>query len=169
KVASLPEIMKGEGYSEKLESSMHKLIKKVTYDIDNMKFNTAIAAMMAFINEVYEFGSITKDELVTFIKLLNPFAPHLTEEMWENMGNTTFISLEKWPEYDEAKTVENTIEIAVQINGRLRSTITIAKDSSKDDAIASAKADEKVAEALDGKTVVKEIYVPGRIVNIVVK
>ena len=169
KVASLPEIMKGEGYSEKLESSMHKLIKKVTYDIDNMKFNTAIAAMMAFINEVYEFGSITKDELVTFIKLLNPFAPHLTEEMWENMGNTTFLSLEKWPEYDEAKTVENTIEIAVQINGRLRSTITIAKDSSKDDAIASAKADEKVAEALDGKTVVKEIYVPGRIVNIVVK
>ena len=169
KVASLPEILKGEGYSEKLETSMHKLIKKVTYDIDNMKFNTAIAAMMAFINEVYEFGSITKDELVTFIKLLNPFAPHLTEEMWENMGNTSFLSLAKWPEYDEAKTVENTIEIAVQINGKLRSTITIAKDSSKDDAIACAKADEKVLEAIEGKTVVKEIYVPGRIVNIVVK
>ena len=169
KVASLPEIMKGEGYSEKLETSMHKLIKKVTYDIDNMKFNTAIAAMMAFINEVYEFGSITKDELVTFIELLNPFAPHLTEEMWENMGNTSFLSLEKWPEYDESKTVENSIEIAVQINGRLRSTITIAKDSSKDNAIANAKADEKVAEAIEGKIIVKEIYVPGRIVNIVVK
>lgn len=169
KVASLPEIMKGEGSSEKLEASMHKLIKKVTYDIDNMKFNTAIAAMMAFINEVYEYGTITKDELTTFIKLLNPFAPHLTEEMWENMGNTTFCSLEKWPEYDESKTVENTIEIAVQVNGKLRSTITIAKDSSKEDAIACAKADEKVAEGLDGKSIVKEIYVPGRIVNIVVK
>lgn len=169
KVASLPEIMKGQGYSEKLEASIHKLIKKVTNDIDNMKFNTAIAAMMAFINDVYEVGSITKDELVTLITLLNPFAPHLTEEMWENMGNTTFLSLEKWPEYDEAKTVENSIEIAVQINGKLRSTITIAKDASKDDAIASAKADAKVAEAIDGKTVVKEIYVPGRIVNIVVK
>ena len=169
KVASLPEIMKGEGSSEKLEASMHKLIKKVTYDIDNMKFNTAIAAMMAFINEVYEYGTITKDELTTFIKLLNPFAPHLTEEMWENMGNTTFCSLEKWPEYDEFKTVENTIEIAVQVNGKLRSTITIAKDSSKEDAIACAKADEKVAEGLDGKSIVKEIYVPGRIVNIVVK
>ena len=169
KVASLPEIMKGEGYSDKLEASMHKLIKKVTFDIDNMKFNTAIAAMMAFINDVYEVGSITKDELITFIKLLNPFAPHLTEEMWENMGNSTFVSLEKWPEYDEAKTVENSIEIAVQINGKLRSTITIAKDSSKDDAISSAKADAKVAEAIDGKSIIKEIYVPGRIVNIVVK
>ncbi|MBO5439564.1 MAG: leucine--tRNA ligase [Clostridia bacterium] len=169
KVASLPEIMKGQGYSEKLEASIHKLIKKVTNDIDNMKFNTAIAAMMAFINDVYEVGSITKDELVTLITLLNPFAPHLTEEMWENMGNTTFLSLEKWPEYDEAKTVENSIEIAVQINGKLRSTITIAKDASKDDAIASAKADPKVAEGIDRKTIVKEIYVPGRIVNIVVK
>ena len=169
KVASLPEIMKGQGYSEKLEASIHKLIKKVTNDIDNMKFNTAIAAMMAFINDVYEVGSITKDELVTLITLLNPFAPHLTEEMWENMGNTTFLSLEKWPEYNEAKTVENSIEIAVQINGKLRSTITIAKDASKDDAIASAKADPKVAEGIDRKTIVKEIYVPGRIVNIVVK
>ena len=169
KVASLPEIMKGEGYSEKLEASMHKLIKKVTYDIDNMKFNTAIAAMMAFINEVYEYGSITRDELVTFIKLLNPFAPHLTEEIWESMGKETFLSLEKWPEYDESKTVENTIEIAVQINGKLRSTITIAKDSSKEDAILCAKTDEKVTEGLEGKTIVKEIYVPGRIVNIVVK
>ena len=169
KVASLPEILKGEGYSEKLESSMHKLIKKVTYDIDNMKFNTAIAAMMAFINDVYEYGSITKDELVIFIKLLNPFAPHITEEMWENMGNTSFLSLEKWPEYDETKTVDNSIEIAVQVNGKLRSTITIAKDSSKEEAIACAKADEKVMEGIEGKTIVKEIYVPGRIVNIVVK
>ena len=169
RVSSLPEIVKGEGVTEKLEASMHKLIKKVTNDIDTMKFNTAIAAMMAFINDVYEYGSLTQDELVTFIKLLNPFAPHLTEEMWSNMNGEGFLSLAKWPEYDEAKTVENSIEIAVQINGKLRSTITVSKTISKDDAISVAKSDAKIAEALDGKTVVKEIFVPGKIVNIVVK
>ena len=169
RVSSLPEIVKGEGVTEKLEASMHKLIKKVTNDIDTMKFNTAIAAMMAFINDVYEYGSLTKDELVNFIKLLNPFAPHLTEEMWSEMGGEGFLSLAKWPEYDEAKTVENSIEIAVQINGKLRSTITVPKTISKDDAIATAKNDVKVAEAIDGKTIVKEIFVPGKIVNIVVK
>lgn len=169
KVAGLTDIIKGTGISEKLEASVHKLIKKVTLDIDNMKFNTAIAAMMTFINDVYEIGSITNDELEIFIKLLNPFAPHLTEEMWESLGNTTFLSLEKWPEYDESKTVESTVEIAVQINGKVRTTIMVAKDVSKDDAIAAAKADPKVAEGLKDKTIVKEIFVPGRIVNIVVK
>ncbi len=170
RVASLPEIhVEGDKYSNKLETSMHKLIKKVTYDVDNMKFNTAIAAMMAFINDVYEYGQITTAELATFLKLLSPFAPHLCEEMWENMGNTSFLSLEKWPEFDDSKTVENTIEIAIQINGKLRSTMTVSKEISKEDAIATAKADEKVAEAIVGKTVVKEIFVPGRIVNIVVK
>ena len=142
---------------------------KVTLDIEDMKFNTAIAAMMTFINDVYEMGSLTTDELVTFIKLLNPFAPHLTEEMWESLGNSTFLSLEKWPEYDEAKTVENTVEIAVQINGKLRTTIMVPKDITKDDAIAVAKADPKVAEGLKDKIVIKEIFVPCRIVNIVVK
>ena len=169
RVSSLPEIAKGNGVTEKLEASMHKLIKKVTNDIDTMKFNTAIAAMMAFINDVYEFGSLTNDELATFIKLLNPFAPHLTEEMWSNMGGQGFLSLAKWPEYDEAKTVENNVEIAVQINGKLRSTITVSKTISKDDAIAAAKNDTKVAEAISGKTIVKEIFVPGKIVNIVIK
>jgi len=169
RVSSLPEIAKGNGVTEKLEGSMHKLIKKVTNDIDTMKFNTAIAAMMAFINEVYEFGTLTNDELATFIKLLNPFAPHLTEEMWSNMGGDGFLSLAKWPEYDEAKTVENNVEIAVQINGKLRSTITVSKTISKEDAIAAAKNDVKVAEAISGKTIVKEIFVPGKIVNIVVK
>ena len=169
RVSSLPEIIKGTGVTEKLESSMHKLIKKVTSDIDTMKFNTAIAAMMAFINDVYEYGSMTQDELVTFIKLLNPFAPHLTEEMWSNMGGEGFLSLAKWPEYDEAKTVENNIEIAVQINGKLRSTITVSKTISKDDAISVAKSDAKIAEALEGKNIIKEIFVPGKIVNIVVK
>ena len=169
RVSSLPEILDGTGYSQKLEASIHKLIKKVTFDIDNMKFNTAIAAMMAFINEVYEYGKITKDELETFIKLLNPFAPHLTEEMWENLGNTGFVSIVKWPEFDEAKTVDNTVEIAVQINGKLRTTMTISKEISKDEAISLVKNDPKVSEALTGKTIIKEIFVPGKIVNIVVK
>ena len=111
RVSSLPEIAKGNGVTEKLEASLHKLIKKVTNDIDTMKFNTAIAAMMAFINDVYEYGTLTNDELVIFIKLLNPFAPHLTEEMWSNMNGEGFLSLAKWPEYDEAKTVENSVEI----------------------------------------------------------
>ena len=148
---------------------MHKLIKKVTSDIDTMKFNTAIAAMMAFINDVYEYGSLTNDELVTFLKLLNPFAPHLTEEMWSEMGGQGFLSLAKWPEYDEAKTVENNVEIAVQINGKLRATITVSKTISKEDAIVTAKNDAKVAEAINGKAIIKEIFVPGKIVNIVVK
>ena len=169
RVSSLPEILDGTGYSQKLEASIHKLIKKVTFDIDNMKFNTAIAAMMAFINEVYEYGKITKDELETFIKLLNPFAPHLTEEMWENLGNTGFVSIVKWPEFDEAKTVDNAVEIAVQINGKLRTTMTISKEISKDEAISLVKNDPKVSEALTGKTIIKEIFVPGKIVNIVVK
>jgi leucyl-tRNA synthetase len=169
RVSSLPEIVKGNGVTEKLEASMHKLIKKVTNDIDTMKFNTAIAAMMAFINDVYEYGSLTNDELVTFLKLLNPFAPHLTEEMWSNLGGDGFMSLAKWPEYDEAKTVENSVEIAVQINGKLRSTIVVSKTISKDDAILAAKNDVKIAEAIEGKQIVKEIFVPGKIVNIVVK
>ena len=134
-----------------------------------MKFNTAIAAMMTFVNDVFDVGCLTIDELKTFIKLLNPFAPHLTEEIWSNLGEKSFLSLAKWPEYDEEKTVENTVEIAVQINGKVRTTIQIAKDISKDDAIANAKADSKIQEAIAGKQIVKEIYVPGKIVNIVVK
>ena len=169
RVSSLPEIVTGTGVTEKLEASLHKLIKKVTNDIDTMKFNTAIAAMMSFVNDVYENGSLTVDELKVLLKLLNPFAPHLTEEMWSNLGNESFISLEKWPEYDEAKTVENTIEIAVQINGKLRSTIIVSKTISKEDAINTAKNDPKVADTINGKTIIKEIFVPGKIVNIVIK
>ena len=169
RTAGLMEIADGRGVTPKLEAPLHKLIKKVTEDIDAMKFNTAIAAMMAFLNEVYDLGTITIDELETFIKLVNPFAPHLTEEMWQLLGNNSFLSVEAWPKYDETKTVENSIEIAVQINGKLRSTIQINKDASKDEAINTAKNDPKVVESLNGKTVVKEIYVPGKIVNIVVK
>ena len=169
RVAAMTEIVSGNGVTPKLETSLHKLIKKVTLDIDSMKFNTAIASMMAFVNEVYELGSITTDDFATFIKLLNPFAPHLTEEIWENMGNSTILSLEKWPSYDESKTVDDIVKIAVQVNGKLKATIDISKSISKEDAIATAKAEQKVLEAITGKEIVKEIYVPGKIVNIVVK
>ncbi len=169
RVASLTDIIKGDGISQKLEISLHKLIKKVTLDIDSMKFNTAIAAMMAFVNEVYENGSMTKDEFVIFIKLLNPFAPHLTEELWESLGNSSILSLEKWPSYDDSKTMDDTVKIAVQVNGKLKTTIDISKTISKEDALATAKQDPKVNEAISGKEIVKEIYVPAKIVNIVVK
>ncbi len=169
RVASLTDIVEGNGITPKLEVSLHKLVKKVTLDIDSMKFNTAIAAMMAFVNEVYELGTMTNDEFVVFIKLLNPFAPHLTEELWENMGNSSILSVEKWPAYDESKTVDDMVKIAVQVNGKLKTTIDISKSISKEDAIATAKADVKVSEAIQGKEIVKEIYVPAKIVNIVVK
>ena len=169
RVASLPEIAKGNGVTGKLESSLHKLIKKVTNDIDNMKFNTAIAAMMSFVNEVVELSTLTIDELIIFIKLLNPFAPHLTEEIWSNLGYTSFLSLEKWPEYDEAKTIDDTVEIAVQINGRVRTTITVSKTISKEDALSLVKNDPKIMESIADKTIIKEIFVPGKILNLVVR
>ena len=169
RVASLTDIVSGNGITPKLESALHKLVKKVTLDIDSMKFNTAIAAMMAFVNDVYEIGTLTNDEFVVLIKLLNPFAPHLTEELWQFIGNESLLSLEKWPTYDEAKTVDDTVKIAVQVNGKLKATIDISKTISKDDAISTAKAEPKVLEAISGKEIIKEIYVPAKIVNIVVK
>ncbi len=170
RVWNLLEIVKdGEEYSKELEVSFHKTIKKVSEDIENMKFNTAIAAMMALLNEIYEVGSITKGELKTFVKLLDPFAPHVAEEVWETIGGEGLLAIAEWPAFDEAKTVDSTIEVPVQICGKLRATITIAKDSSSEDAIAAAKADEKVQEFLDGKNIIKEIYVPGKIINIVAK
>ena len=144
-------------------------MKKVSSDIEEMKYNTAIAAMMSLINEIYEVGHITLDELETFIAILNPFAPHITEEIWELIGGEGLLSLHAWPAYDEAKTVDASIEIAVQICGKLKSTVVVAADADKDTVIAAAKADAKVAAALEGKSIVKEIYVPGRIVNIVAK
>ena len=169
RVASLAEIASGSGVTPELESSFHKTIKKVTADIDDMKFNTAVAAMMALINEIYEVGHLTIDELSTFITILCPFAPHLCEQMWSDLGHDNLLSLAQWPEYDESKTIENTIEIAVQINGKLKSTIKISAESSKEEALAAAKADEKIVSATEGKNIVKEIYVPGKIINIVVK
>ena len=155
-----------EGYSSDLEPKIHQTIKKVSNDFENLKYNTAIAAMMALINEFYKKNSVTRGEFKTLLTMLNPVAPHITEELWQTVGFEGRVYQTTWPEYDEAKTVEDTVEIAVQINGKTRATLVIGKDDPKDDVIAKAK--EIVADKLTG-TVVKEIYVPGRIVNIVQK
>lgn len=154
-------------YSADIEPLMHKTIKKVTEDIDNLKSNTAIAAMMTLLNKIYEKKSITKAELKTLTILLNPFAPHVTEEVWERMGFGGAVHEASWPEYDESKTAENTVEIVLQIMGKVRSRMTVAVDMPKDEVLALAKADEKIAAAIEGKTIKKEIYVPNKLVNIV--
>jgi len=169
RVAGLMDLAQGTGTTPALEASFHKTVKKVTDDIEEMKFNTAIAAMMSLINEIYDTGTLTVDELKTFASLLCPFAPHISEEIWEQCGGAGLLSLGTWPVYDVAKTIEDTIEIAVQICGKLRSTIQISRDADQGTALAAAKADGKIQAALEGKTIVKEIYVPGRIVNIVAK
>ena len=169
RVAGLSDLVSGKGETEAITSLIHKTVKKVSQDIEDMKFNTAIAAMMSLINNIYEHGSLTADELGVFVRLLCPFAPHICEEMWEALGHKELCATADWPEYDEAKTQDATVEIAVQICGKVKSTIRIAADAKQDDAIAAAKADEKIAALLDGKTIVKEIYVPGKIVNIVAK
>ena len=163
------ELVEGEGSTPELEKHIHKLIKKVTSDINAMKFNTAIAAMMSTVNTVYEVGKLTRDELATLAKILSPFAPHLAEEVYSMLGYENLISLEKWPEYDEAKTIDDTVQMPVQINGKVRSVIGIPNGADKDTILAMAKSDDKVAQAIDGKTIVKEIVVPGKIINIVVK
>ena len=155
-----------EGYSKDLETKMHQTIKKVSNDFENMKFNTAIAAMMSLINEFYKKNSVTKGEYKTLITLLNPVAPHMTEEIWSILGGEGRLYQTAWPEYEEAKTVESTVEIAVQINGKTKATISIGKDDPKDDVLAKAK--DALGDKLSGN-IIKEIYVPGRIVNIVAK
>ena len=169
RVADLPSIAKGEGATPELESLFHKTLKKVTSDIEEMKFNTAIAAMMTLLNTVTDHGSLTVDELKMFIKMLCPFAPHLCEEIWHMTGETSLCSLSSWPLYDESKTVDSTVEIVVQINGKLKSRLKVAADISSADAIAAAKADAKIAAELEGKNIIKEIYVPKKLVNIVAK
>jgi leucyl-tRNA synthetase len=154
------------GYSKDMETKMHQTIKKVSSDFENLKYNTAIAAMMSLINDFYKKNAGTKGEFKTLLTLLNPVAPHITEEIWQTVGFEGRIYQTTWPEFDEAKTVESTVEIAVQVNGKTRATLEIGKDDPKDDVIARAK--EVIADKLTG-TIVKEIYVPGRIVNIVVK
>ena len=162
-------VMDGDGYSKALETPFHQTIKKVSADYDSMKFNTAIAALMTLINKIYDEGSLTKKELASFITLLNPVAPHITEEMWEMNGFDGMLCEQKWVEYDETKTVEATIEIPVSVCGKLRGVVSVPADADKDAVIAAAKEDEKVQSFIAGKTIVKEIFVPGRMVNIVVK
>ena len=169
RVASLADIASGRGTTGKLESIMNKTVKKVSQDIEDMKFNTAIAAMMTCLNEINEVGSLTKDELSVFLRLLCPFAPHLCEEMWEQLGGEGLCSTAQWPDYDESKCVDDEIEIAVQVNGRVRDRFTVPADIDAAGAIAGAKALDKVKEFTDGMVFVKELYVPGKLVNLVVK
>ncbi len=156
----------GEEYSKDLEIKMHQTIKKVSSDFENLKFNTAIAAMMALINEFYKKNEVTRGEFKTLITLLNPVAPHITEEIWSNLGCEGRLYQQPWPEYEEAKTVEATVEIAVQINGKTKATVSVGKEEQKEAVLAKAK--EVLGGRLSGN-IVKEIYVPGRIVNLVVK
>ncbi|MBQ5544099.1 MAG: leucine--tRNA ligase [Clostridia bacterium] len=157
------------GIRPAFESTVHKSIKKVSEDIETLKFNTAIAQLMTWLNDIEKCGSITKEEYKVFLMLLDPFAPHICEEIWEAQGFGDMIVRQPWPQYDEAKCVDETVEIAVQITGKVRARIQIPADATQEQAIAAAKADATIAGLLDGKTVVKEIYVPGRLVNIVAK
>ena len=168
RVAALTDMMTPEeGYSPELEGSFHKMIKKVSEDIEGLKCNTAIAAMMSVLNEIYDKGSVTRGELMTFITLLNPFAPHLTEEINEVLGNREMLARAKWPEYDPAKCVDAAVEIAVQVSGKIKARLMIPTDSIEEAVKALVMADANVQAALAGKTVIKEIYVKGKLYNIV--
>lgn len=169
RVADLPDIVSGSGHTPELESAFHKTIRKVSSDIEDMKFNTAIASLMSLINSINECGKLTTDELKIFIKLLCPFAPHLCEEIWSGLGENTLLSLSGWPEYDESKTVDSTVEIAIQICGKFKGTVVLPASANKDEVIAAVKSNARVSELIEGKTIIKEIYVPGKLVNIVVK
>ena len=163
-------LVDGEAIRPEMENSFHKAIKKVSYDIENLKFNTAIASLMALMNVIAEKGSINKAELSVFTMLLNPFAPHVTEEVWSEMKlGEGMVTEQIWPKYDESKCKDDVIEIVVQVNGKVRTRLSVAADIQKDDAIALAKAEDRIAAEINGKNVVKEIYVPGKLVNIVVK
>ena len=162
-------VVDGDEYSPELESAVHKMIKKVTEDIDRMKFNTAIASMMAFMNDVSKNGKINKAEFKTLLVLLNPFAPHVTEEMWQNLGYEGTIAESQWPKYDESKTVDNEIEIVLQINGKVRDKIVIGADEDNESVKAKALANEKIISQAEGTNIVKVIVIPKKLVNIVVK
>ena len=169
RVWGLQEILTdGDEYSEKLRSNFHKTIKKVTEDIENMKFNTAIASMMSLINDIYAVGTINKAELSALCTMLNPFAPHITEEIYNNITGKILCE-QSWITYDEKFCIDETIEIVVQVNGKIKAKLNIVPDSDKDSILAMALADEKVKEFIDGKNIIKQIYVPNKLVNIVAK
>ncbi len=159
----------GDSYRAELESAFHRTIKKVTEDIEGLKMNTAIAALMSLLNDIQGSGSINRAEFKTYLILLNPFAPHMTEELWQQAGFEGMLNEAEWPKYDEAKCADSTVEIAVQVNGKIKARINVAADISAPDAIAAAKADGAVAAAIEGKNIIKELYVPKKLVNIVVK
>ena len=164
-------LVEGEGYRPQVETLMHQTIKKVGADIEGLKMNTAIAQLMTLVNTLYDNGGATKAEYETVVQLLNPFAPHMTEELWEKLGHShdEQLAYYPWPKYEEAKCVESTVEIAVQVNGKVKARLKVAADIDAAAAIAAAKADPAVAAALEGKQLVKEIYVKGRLVNLAVK
>lgn len=171
RIWNLQEILKdGDSYSAKLETPLHKTIKKVTEDIEALKYNTAIAALMTLLNQIYDAGGINRAELKTLLILVNPFAPHVTEEMWETLGYGEMLAKDAvWPGFDAAKCVDSTVEIVAQICGKIRAKLNVPADISAEDAIALAKAEPRIAEEIAGKTVVKELYVKGKLVNIVAK
>ena len=169
RVAGLTDFLTEEPASQEMETKIHQTIKKVSADIEAMKFNTAIAALMTLINDLYTVKKITREDLIIIIKLLCPFAPHMCEEIWEQIGGEGYLSLSEWPKYEEAKTVEATAEIGVQINGKVRATISYPNGSDKNTVLSIAKEDSRIASLLDGKNIVKEIYVPNKILNFVVK
>ena len=164
-------LVEGEGYRPAVETLMHQTIKKVGADIESLKMNTAIAQLMTLVNALYDNGGATRAEYETLVQLLNPFAPHMTEELWEKLGHphAEQLAYYPWPSYDEAKCVEATVEIAVQVNGKVKARLTVPAGIEAADAIAAAKAEPAVAAALAGKTLVKEIYVKGRLVNLAAK
>ncbi|HPZ00482.1 MAG TPA: class I tRNA ligase family protein, partial [Clostridiales bacterium] len=159
----------GDEYTKELTSAFHKTVKKVSEDIEAMKFNTAVAALMTLLNQIYDKGAVNRAELQTFLTLLNPFAPHITEEAWEMQHFGGMMAEAAWPTYEEAKCVEEEVEIAVQVNGKIKARIQIPADLSAEEAIQTAKGNDRVATLLDGKTVLKELYVKGHLVNLVVK
>ena len=175
-------LTEGDSYRAELEPAFHRTVKKVTEDIEGLKMNTAIAALMSLLNDIQGFGSINRAEFKTYLILLNPFAPHMTEEIWEILqyggmteelwqqaGFEGMLNEAEWPKYDEAKCADSTVEIAVQVNGKIKARINVAADISAPDAIAAAKADGAVMAAIEGKSIIKELYVPKKLVNIVVK
>ena len=163
-----PRIVDGEG-DPAARKALHHAIKSVTQDVDNLQFNTAISRMMEYLNAATKADAINRKDIEQFVLVLAPFAPHLCEELWERLGHGTTIAYEAWPGYDESLLVENTIEIPVQVNGKLRGVVTVAADASKENILAAAKADAKVAAHLEGKTIVKEVFVPGKLAGFVVK
>lgn len=170
RVWQMQEILTNENeYSKEFESMMHKAIKKVTNDIEEMKFNTSVATFMTMVNEFTKAKKITRAEYKTFLQLLNPFAPHMTEEIWEQIGEKTEIAKTPWPKYDEAKTIDDEIEIPVQINGKLKATVKVSKDADKETIDKTVESNETISKLVEGKEIIKKIYVPGKIYNIVIK